>query len=93
MPAAMSLFDLLQFLALFVCETNSHLPVRLTYGLMNASGRLSSNVSELGGCFVDDRRNFVDLLRRQVELGAKPFLHSCADQLRMVNLKEMVPGI
>ena len=60
-PAAMALFDLLQFLALFVCEIDSHLSVRFSHRLMNTPGRVSPNVSELGRCFVNDRRNFGDL--------------------------------
>ena len=92
-PATMSLFDLLQFLALFVCEISSHLPVGASHRLMQAPGRVSPNFSQLVRCFVDDRRNFGDLLRRQVELGAESFLHSCADQLRMMELKKMVPGV
>jgi len=89
-PSSMSLFDLLQLLALFVCEIDGHLPVRLGNGLMNATGGLSPNVSELHRCFVDDRRNLGDLFRREVELGAEPFLHSRADQFRMMEPKEMM---
>ncbi len=92
-PATMSLFNLLQFLALFVCEISSHLPVGLSDRLMHAPGRVSPNFSQLVRCFVDNRRNFGDLLRRQVELGAESFLHSCADQLRMMELKKMMPGV
>jgi len=78
-PAAVSLFDLLQFLTLFVCEIGSHFPVRLSHRLMNAAGCVSPNISELHGCFVDDRRNFGELLWRQVKLPAESFLHSRAD--------------
>src|SRR5207247_6777527 len=65
-PAPMSLFDLLKFLALFVSKIGSHLPMRLSDGLMYAPAGLSSNVSELRCRFVDDRRNLGDLLRCQV---------------------------
>jgi hypothetical protein len=92
-PSSMSFFDLLQFFALFVCEIDSHLPVRLGHRLMNAPGRVSPNVSELGGCFVNDRRNFGDLFWRQVKLGAESFLHSPADKFRTVKRKEMMPGV
>ena len=50
--------------ALFVCEIGSHLPVRLSNGLMNAPAGLSPNVSELVRCFVDDWRNLGDLFWR-----------------------------
>ncbi len=92
-PAAMALFDLLQFLALFVCEIGGHLSVRFRNRLMHVPARLSSNVSELRCCFVDDRRNFGDLFRHQVELGAEPFLHARADLLGMMKSKEKMPGI
>jgi hypothetical protein len=89
-PATMSLFDLLQFLALFVCEISSHLPVGLSHGFMNTPGGVSPNFSKLVRCFVDDRRNFGDLLRRQVELGAESFLHSCADQFWPMKFNEVM---
>ena len=92
-PATMLLFDLLQFLALFVCEIDSHLPVRLSNRLMNAPGSVSPNFSELVRCFINDRRNFGNLFWRQVELGAESFLHSRADQFGTVKGKEMMPGI
>ncbi len=92
-PAAMALFDLLQFLALFVCEIGGHLPVRLRNRLMNTPGSLASNLSELYRCLVDDRRNLGELFRRQVELGAEPFLHARADLLGMMKSKKKMPGI
>jgi len=67
--------------------------LRLGNGPMNATGRVSPNLSELGCGFFDDWRNFGDLLRRQVELGAKSFLHSSADQFRTVKRKEVLAGI
>ena len=78
-PSSMSLLDLFQFLALFVCEVDGHLTVRLSHRLMNAPGRVSPNIPELGRCFINDRRNFGDLFWCQVELCAEPFLHSPAD--------------
>jgi hypothetical protein len=92
-PSPVPLVDLLQFLALFVCEVDGHLSVRFSNRLMNAPARVSPNISELGRCFVNDRRNLRDLFWCQVELGAEPFLHSPADQFRAVKCKEMMPGI
>ncbi|SRR6266571_6272322 len=92
-PVAMSLFNLLKFLALFVCEIDSHLPVSFIYRLMDAPGSIPPNVSELDGCLVDDRRNFGDLFRRQVEFGAEPLFHARADLLGMMKSKEKMPGI
>ena len=54
-PSTMSLFDLLKFLALFVSEIDSYLPVRLRNRLMNMPGSLLSNLSELNRCLVYDR--------------------------------------
>src|ERR1700751_1124237 len=92
-PATVSLLDLLQLLALFVREIDGHLPMRLGNRFVYASGGISPNVSELRRCFVDDGRNFGDLLRRQVELGAKSFLHSLTDQFGAVKSKELMAGI
>lgn len=89
-PATMSLFDLLQFLPLFVCKINSDLAVGLSHGFMNAPGRVSPNFSELVRCFVDDRRNFGELFWRQLELGAESFLHSRADQFWPMKFKEVM---
>ena len=89
----MSLFDLLQFLALFVCEIGSHLPVRLCNRLMNIPRSLLPNLSELQSRLVDDWRNFGDLFRRQIELGAGPFLHVRADLFGMMKSKEEMAGI
>ena len=93
MPSPMSLLDLLQFLALFFCEIYSHLSMRFSNRLMNAPGRVSSNISELGRCFINNRGNFGDLFWCQVELGAEPFLHSPGDQFRTVKCKEMLASI
>jgi len=54
-PAPMSLFDLLQFLALLVCEIGGHLPVRLRNRPMNIPRSLPPNLSELQSHLVDDR--------------------------------------
>ena len=62
----MSLFDLLKFLALFICEIGRHLPVRLEHDFVNAPASLPSNLPELHRCIVDDWCNLCDLLRRQV---------------------------
>ena len=92
-PPTMSLFDLLKFLALFVSEIDSHLPVRLRNRLVNTPGSLSPNLSELHRCLVDDRRNLGDLFRREIEFGTEPFLHARADLLRLMKPKEKMPGI
>jgi hypothetical protein len=92
-PVPMSLFYLLQLLTLFVSELGTHLPMRVGNDLANSLTRVSPNISQLSGCLVDDWRNFRELFRGQVEFGAKPFFHSSADPLRMMQLKEMTPRI
>ena len=89
-PAPVSLFDLLHFLALFVRKINSHLPVGVSDRFMNAPRGVSPDFSELYGCLIDDGRNFGDLFRRQLELGAKSFLHSRADQFWPMKFKEVM---
>ena len=66
-PAAMSLFDLRQLLALFVRELGSHLLMRVHDDLVNPSACVSPNLPELASCFVNDRRNFGELFRSQIE--------------------------
>jgi hypothetical protein len=90
-PAA--LCKLLQFLALLFCEIGSHLPMRLGHDLMDAQASVPSHLLELRGRFIDNRRNFGDLFRRQIELRAKPFLYSGAYQFGMVKFREKMPSV
>ena len=92
-PAAMSIFNLLQLLTLFVCQGASHLLMRVGNDLMDPSPCLPPNLSELDGRFVDDRRNLGELFWSQIEFRAEPFLHSHGDPLGMMNFKEMMPGV
>ena len=91
--STMSLFDLLKFLALLVSKIGSHLPMRLSDGVMNTPGGLPPNFSELYRCVVDDRRNFGGLFRREVELSSEPFLHARADLLGIMKSKEQMLGV
>ena len=92
-PPPMPLFNLLQLLTLFVSELGSHLAMRVGNDLANPSTRVSPNLPELSSCFVDDRRNFRELFRGQIEFGAEPFFHSSADPLGMAKFKEMMQGV
>lgn len=83
-PASVSLFNLLQFLTLFVCKSGSHLSVRIDKDLMDPAPGLLPNVSELGSCFVDDRRNPGDLFGSEIKLHAESVLHSRGDSLWMM---------
>ena len=91
--SSMSLLDLLQFLTLFIREIGSHLLVRLGHNIVHAPPGVSPNVSELRCRVVDNRRNFGDLFRRQVEIGAEPLFHPRADPFRVMKFKEKMPGI
>ena len=92
-PVPMSLFYLLQLLTLFVSELASHLTMRVGNDLVNSSTRVSPNISHLSSCLVDNRRNFRELFRGQIEFGAESFFHSPADPLGMMQFKEMMSGI
>ena len=89
----MSLFYLLQLLTLFVSELGAHLAMCVGNDFANSSTSVSSNISQLSSCLVDDWRNFPELFRGQIEFGAEPFFHSPADPLGMMQFKEMTPGI
>ena len=92
-PVLMSLFYLLQLLTLFVSEVGPHLAMRIGNDLANSFTCISPNISQLSSCLVDDWGNFRELFRSQIEFGAKPFFHSPADPLGMMQLKEMMSGI
>ena len=92
-PVTMSLFYLLQLLTLFVSELGTHLAMRVANDLTNLLTRVSSNISQLSSCLVDDRGNFRELFWGQIEFGAEPFFHSSADPLRMMQFKEMTSGV
>jgi hypothetical protein len=89
----MAIRHLLQFKALFVCKVRGHFPMRFHYDFMNASASVSSNLFQLRCRLIDERRNFGDLFGRQIELLAKPFLHSNAYQFRMVKCKGTMPSV
>ena len=72
----MAIVDLSQFQALLVAEIRSHFLMCAQYDFMGAPGSVSSHPLELHSRFIDDWRYFDELLRRQLELHAEPFLHS-----------------
>jgi hypothetical protein len=92
-PPMVAFFHLLQFLALFVSEVDSYLPVRFHPNLVNAAARVVPHLRQVRSRFIDDRRNFRDLFRRQTELRAKLLAHSSAYMSWMVKLKEHMPGV
>ena len=92
-PMPMSLFYLLQLLTLFVSQFGTHLAMRIANDPANSLTRISPNISQLSSCRVDDRRNFGELFRGQIEFGAEPVFHSSADPLGMMQFKEMMPRI
>ena len=93
MPAPVPFFDLLQFLSLFVREICSHFLMCFRHDLVNSPASLLPNLLKLGGRLIDDRRNFGDLVRRQIELCTEPFLHSGANQRGLVKFKEKMPSV
>jgi len=91
MRAAMSLFDLFQFLALFVREVCSHLLMRLVHDLVDTPAGIAPHLPELCGRFIDYWRYFGDLFWRQMQLSAEPVSHSCGHHTGLMKLKEKMP--
>ena len=92
-PLAVSLFDLLKFLPLFVGKIDRDFVVRFRHDLMHAPARVAPYLLELRSRFIDNWRNFSDLFRCQTKLRAKPLFHSVAHSPWMVNIKEKMPSI
>ena len=93
MRPSMSLFALLKFLALLICEIGSHLPVCLGNHLMDTLTGVAPDIPQLRGYVVDDRRHLGDLFFGEIEFGAESVLHLRADPLGTMRSKEMAPGI
>src|ERR1019366_2104514 len=72
----MARFDLLQFGALFVRKTRRHFLVRLLHNFADAPAGFRADGFQLCRSFVDDRRNFRDLVRCQIELVPNPMSHA-----------------
>ena len=53
-PVPVSLFYLLQLLTLFVSEFGAHLAMCVGNDLANSLTSVSSNISQLSSCLVDD---------------------------------------
>jgi len=69
-PPPVSLLDLLKFLPLFVGKIDCNLLMRIHHELMDAPARVAPYLTELRSRFIDDWRNFCDLLWRQSKLSA-----------------------
>src|SRR5436190_22497651 len=92
-PPAVSLFDLLKFLPLFVGKIDRDLLVRFRHDRMDAPSSAGPYLLKLRSRFIDNWRNFGDLFRCQTNLGAKPHLHSVAYSPAIVNVKETIPRV
>jgi hypothetical protein len=92
-PPPVSLFDLLKFLPLFVGKIHCDFLVRFRHELMDALARVPPYLPELRSRFIDNWRNFCDLLRRQSKLSPKALFHSIAHPSRTVNIKEKMPSV
>ena len=69
-PAVMSLFHLRQLLTLFVGPLGSQLPARVDNSLVDPPDCVCRNLPKLASCFVDNRRNFGELFRSQIEFSS-----------------------
>jgi len=92
-PPPVSLFDLLEFLPLFVGKIDRDLLVCFRHDLMDAPAGVTPYVPELRSRFIDNRRNFCDLFRCQSKLRAKALFHSIAHSSGTVNIKEKMPSV
>src|SRR5216110_3002826 len=92
-PSAVSLFDLLKFLPLFVGKIDRDLLVRFRHDLMDAPSSVAPYLLELRSRFIDNWRNFCDLFRCQAKLRAKPLFHSVAHSPWTVKLNEKMPSV
>ena len=92
-PPSMPLFALLKFLSLLICESRSHLTVRLGDDLMDALAGVVPDIPQLRGCLVDDGRDLDDLFFGEIEFGAESFFHLRADPLGTMQSQEMMPGV
>jgi hypothetical protein len=93
MPTAMSFFDLLQFAALLIRENASHLPVRFRDDFVDAPAGVASHLMKFRRRFIQNRRNFGHLFRRQIELSLQSFAHSLADDRGPRRREEKVPCV
>src|SRR5437762_12891252 len=75
---SMAFIEFPQLQALLVGEICSHFLMCAYYDFMDAPGSVSSHSFELHSRFIDDWRDFYELVWRQLELRAEPFLHSKA---------------
>ena len=92
-PPPVTLFDLLEFLPLFVGKINSNSLMGFRHDLADAPRGIAAHFLELCSGLIDNRRHFGNLFGRQIELRAKSLLHSGAHQSWMMKLKEKVPCV
>ena len=92
-PAAMSLFDLMQFLLLLWSDNGCQLLVSFSHNLVNAPAGLAANLLKLRGGVIDDWRDFGDLVGRQIKLSLQAFAHPLADHGALVGHEEKMPRV
>src|SRR5438093_12212841 len=86
-PPAVSLFDLLKFLPLFVGKIDRDLLVRFRHDRMDAPSSVAPYLLKLRSRFIDNWRNVGDLFRCQTKRGARRRLRSDAHSPGLVCLK------
>jgi len=89
----MAICDLLQFKALFVCKVRGHFPMRFRDRFVDASPGAPSNLFQLGSRFIEYRRYFGDLFRRQVQLRPKAVAHFFAHHSPMRRREEKMARV
>jgi hypothetical protein len=88
---AMSLFDSLQFLPLFVREMGRHLSMRFVQDFTDTPAGIASHLLELRGRSIEHRRDFCYLFRSQIEFSRETLAHSLTDVSVMMKLEKMAP--
>jgi hypothetical protein len=93
MPAAMSLFDLFQFLALLIREIGFHLSMGFVQDSTDTLAGFASHLLELHSRSIEDRRDLCHLFRIQIKFSLQPVAHSLTNVAAMMNLDEKMPHV
>jgi len=93
MPAPMSIFDLFQLAPLLVRQDASHLLVRFCNDFMDAPAGVAPHFVKLCSSFIQRRRNFGHLLRRQTQFSLQSLPHSLADHRGTRRHEEKMPRV
>ena len=92
-PAMMALFDVVQFLPLLICNERRQLPVSFGNDFMDTPAGVAADLLKLRSGFIDDRRDFGELFRRQIKLSLQTFPHLFGHNRAVMNHEEKMPRV